>query len=603
MQRSFTTLGLGVLLLLCSAPARAASLEDLVRQAGGSAQPVLTLLTRLGELPDGTWTASNVEYALQAGQATPIVRAALQGRTLVKQGTRLGLHGAGAMTLISANPMTLDARVEWVAAGNGASQIKGVSVGLTPVRSLARHGNQIVVNGPTAPPVTPTTPGPTIPTTPTAPAPTGPIAPAPTTPITPTPPTAPPGGAPTADALRRAGIADAVLRARHRAIYQRVGRAVWFASNTAKGLGNTRSTEGHETWRPDGLFYLTGVRQAGYGVLIERDGSGRIVSTLFDPSGAGARAGFDRVEARSAMRARVQQANATELSSGALTAARTIKSAAEIALIERASDVTSDALVAAMRAIPTATNERPVMQLIESTFLQGGCQGPGFESIVASGSKALTLHYHANNATFDRNVLIKMDVGAELGGYSSDITRTVPTDGTFSPEQRALYALVLEANKRAIAAVRPGVSLSSIEAISKRIIGNAGYSIPHAVSHWLGLSVHDVGPSHSATLKPGMVFTVEPGVYLRAGTSVRVDGRTVRLQRAVGIRIEDVILVTDTGFRVLSRAPKEIAAIEALMGGQTPPGTTTPSFSPAPSPTFKRLKRKRKGIVDRLESQ
>ncbi len=214
--------------------------------------------------------------------------------------------------------------------------------------------------------------------------------------------------------------------------------------------------------------------------------------------------------------------------------------------------------------------------MIERAFLKGDCQGPGFDTIVASGHNALTLHYHQNDDGYRREVLVKMDVGAELGGYSADVTRTVPADGSFDPIERALYSIVLEANKAAIARIRPGVSLASIEAVSEQIIRSHGYSIPHSVSHWLGLAVHDVGPSHSARLQPGMVLTIEPGIYLRAGTRVRVDGRTVRLPRSIGIRIEDDILVTPTGYRVLSSgSPKEIDEIEALMRAGERSGMTS----------------------------
>ena len=150
------------------------------------------------------------------------------------------------------------------------------------------------------------------------------------------------------------------------------------------------------------------------------------------------------------------------------------------------------------------------------------------------------------------NDVVVVDIGAEFGGYSADATRTYPVSGKFTPRQREIYQIVLDAQRAAFAAVKPGATLSQIHQAALGYIRSKGYGseFPHGTSHHLGLYVHDVGDTRRA-LEPGMVITVEPGIYLD--------------KEQLGIRIEDDVVVTEGGYRLLSDFPREIAEIEALM--------------------------------------
>jgi Xaa-Pro aminopeptidase len=190
---------------------------------------------------------------------------------------------------------------------------------------------------------------------------------------------------------------------------------------------------------------------------------------------------------------------------------------------------------------------------------------PAFPSIVATGKNATVLHYNAMGDTLKNGDLVLLDLGAEFEHYSADISRTFPVNGRFSPKQRDLYSLVLEANIRTIEAVKPGLTLASLNGITKTILAEGlkklGYLkdlqdvskfFTHGVSHSLGLDTHDIISRNMDTLQPGMVITIEPGLYLH--------------EENTGIRIEDDILVTETGCRNLSiDIPKTIDAIENRM--------------------------------------
>jgi Xaa-Pro aminopeptidase len=204
--------------------------------------------------------------------------------------------------------------------------------------------------------------------------------------------------------------------------------------------------------------------------------------------------------------------------------------------------------------------------IIEYTFRRRGAERVGFPSIIASGPNAVTLHYDTNRRQVQEGDLVVEDVGAEFGYYSADVTRTLPATGRFSSRQRALYELVLETQQAAIDSVRPGTSLTVLNRIARTYMrdhsGNLCGSescVPyftHGLSHWLGMDVHDVG-SFGAKLEPGMVLTVEPGIYLPA--------------EGVGIRIEDDVLVTSGGHEVLSlAAPRKAEEIEQLMVRRVP---------------------------------
>jgi Xaa-Pro aminopeptidase len=162
------------------------------------------------------------------------------------------------------------------------------------------------------------------------------------------------------------------------------------------------------------------------------------------------------------------------------------------------------------------------------------------------------LHYSANDKLLQEGELVVIDYAAAVGGYASDVTRTLPASGMFTPEQRKLYEIVLEANLAAIEATRPGATYAEVHRAARAVISRAGYQdyFLHGIGHHLGIDVHD--PTPDGPLMPGMVLTIEPGIYLP--------------ERGIGIRIEDDVLVTKSGPRVLTEAiPKSIQVIEAVM--------------------------------------
>jgi Xaa-Pro aminopeptidase len=268
---------------------------------------------------------------------------------------------------------------------------------------------------------------------------------------------------------------------------------------------------------------------------------------------------------------------------------RLVKSDAEIAELQRAIDLTDAAHRAAMAAIRPGMHEYEVEALIEFVYRAHGSQRVGFNSIVGSGPNATTLHYEENQRRMGGDDLVVMDIGAEWNYYTADVTRTVPVDGEFGPEERVIYQIVLDAQNAAIALIRPGIEVrgvhrKAVEVVTAGLIdagllsGSVAANVEsgayraffmHGTSHWLGLDVHDVGaysePGRqgvSRILRPGMVLTVEPGIYVREGAE-GVDPRWWN----IGVRIEDDVLVTVDGHRLMSTSPREIAEIESIMSG------------------------------------
>ncbi|MBL4848416.1 MAG: aminopeptidase P N-terminal domain-containing protein [Planctomycetes bacterium] len=232
---------------------------------------------------------------------------------------------------------------------------------------------------------------------------------------------------------------------------------------------------------------------------------------------------------------------------------RQVKDARELALLQRACDITAASLSEAIQSVQPGQFEYEVEAVIEYLFRRYGAQRPGFASIVGAGPNSCVLHYSANSRRFKAGELIVMDVGAEYHGYTADITRTVPTSGKFSKRQREVYEIVLRAQDAGIAACKPGAKVRDVHAAARKVIADAGYGkyFLHGTSHWLGLDVHDVG-SYRRVLAPGMVLTVEPGIYIA--------------KESLGIRIEDDILVTAKGPVVLSAGvPRDPDALEALL--------------------------------------
>ena len=231
---------------------------------------------------------------------------------------------------------------------------------------------------------------------------------------------------------------------------------------------------------------------------------------------------------------------------------RVRKSPTELALMEKTVKITLSGHEAAARTIAPGVWEYEVEAALEYEFRRRGAERPSFPSIVGSGPNSTVLHYDASTRQMQAGDLVVVDIGAEYGGYAGDVTRTYPVSGKFTPRQREIYQIVLDAQKEALALVKPGATFRQVH--RPRSITSAPKatrpSSPIQQVIILGLYVHDVGDA-SVLLEPGMVITVEPGIYLE--------------KEQLGVRIEDDIVITETGYRMLSDFPKEIAEIEALM--------------------------------------
>ncbi len=258
------------------------------------------------------------------------------------------------------------------------------------------------------------------------------------------------------------------------------------------------------------------------------------------------------------------------------------KDSEEIGLMRRAASITCEAHRLAMSACRPGMHEYEIEAVLAAHFLKSGSHRPAYPSIVGSGPNSTVLHYHENNRKMDDGDLLLIDAGCEYSYYASDVTRTFPVNGRFSPAQKAVYEVVLAAELAAIEATRTGATLDGIHDVALREIvrglidlGLVGAPFDealekelfkpyfmHKTSHFLGMDVHDVGAYFVAgkprSLEPGMVITVEPGIYI----SDKADVPSA--YRGIGIRIEDDVLVTPAGNEVLTNsAPKSIADVEA----------------------------------------
>ncbi|MDF1502734.1 aminopeptidase P N-terminal domain-containing protein [Roseisolibacter sp. H3M3-2] len=295
----------------------------------------------------------------------------------------------------------------------------------------------------------------------------------------------------------------------------------------------------------------------------------------------------------------------------ALDRLRARKSPAELALLRRAIAATDSAHAAALRAVRPGAVERQVQGAIEAAFVQHGAEGPSFASIVGSGPNATTLHYMRNDRTMRAGEVVVMDVGASFGGYAADVTRTVPVSGRFTPEQRAVYQIVRDAQTAAERAAKVGAPWAAAQAAADSVVARGlarlgliegpdaefdapwaaqcaasarlckqfALFLPHGLGHGIGLEVHDPAMYYydDRTLRDGDVFTIEPGVYVNPDVlkllpdTPRNRALLARVRPAVeryantGVRIEDDFLVTTRGLERLSRAPREADEIEAAM--------------------------------------
>ena len=268
-----------------------------------------------------------------------------------------------------------------------------------------------------------------------------------------------------------------------------------------------------------------------------------------------------------------------------LSEMRLLKTRAEIARLQIACNITAEAHVEAMKLTRPGMFEYEIEALVDHSFRARGSKRAGYGSIVAGGANACTLHYESNDQLLHHGDLLLIDAGAEFDFYTADVTRTFPVGREFTEPQRRVYEAVLRAQKECIAEVRPGKTLLAlhehaievlIEALRKlQILKGTAAQIrrsqsfrefyPHGTSHWLGMDVHDVGRYYEdkygveRKLQPGHVFTIEPGLYFGAASSAPSH------YKGIGVRIEDDILVTAEGCKVLTSAvPKEVDEIEAL---------------------------------------
>ena len=287
-----------------------------------------------------------------------------------------------------------------------------------------------------------------------------------------------------------------------------------------------------------------------------------------------------RARARAGVRAPDRLIDARAL----LDEQRLIKDTHELDLMRRAADISAAAHRRAMRAVAAGRFEYEIEAELLYEFRRQGAAAPAYTPIVAGGANACVLHYVSNDQPLRDGDLLLIDAGAEYGGYAADITRTFPVNGRFTGPQRTVYEIVLAAQAAAIEAVRPGNAWNAPHEAALKVLtqglkdlkllhGDLDALIEdeaykpyymHRTGHWLGMDVHDAGEykvdGKWRIFQPGMTCTVEPGLYLRA------DKKVPKAYRDIGIRIEDDVLVTESGCEVLTAAaPKTVTEIEAWM--------------------------------------
>jgi Xaa-Pro aminopeptidase len=267
-----------------------------------------------------------------------------------------------------------------------------------------------------------------------------------------------------------------------------------------------------------------------------------------------------------------------------LDAMRQVKSAGELALIQKAIDASIDAHLDAMRDMRPGLFEYQIAARMKEIHEWAGCEREAYAPIVGAGFDGTVLHYSSLDGEIHDGDTVVIDVGGEYGGYAADITRTLPANGTFTPRQLEIYNIVLGAQNAALAAVKPGAVMyggkNSLQQISYDYIENSsgrdreghrlGKYYPHGVSHHLGLDVHDPG-DRSRPLEPGMVITVEPGIYIP--------------EEKLGVRIEDDVLVTQDGHKLLTaRLPRTAEEIEKIMAEARASAAHSNSTATPPNP-------------------
>ena len=223
-----------------------------------------------------------------------------------------------------------------------------------------------------------------------------------------------------------------------------------------------------------------------------------------------------------------------------LPSMRAVKSAAEIACVQRACDITEVGFAAALLAAKPGRTEFDVQEAVEHAYKSAGARATAYNTISGTGFNATVLHYHANSKPIQEGELLVLDSGASFGGYAADVTRTFAVSGKFTPRQKLVYDTVLKSQLASIRACRPGAKMSEVDAAARKVIASAGFgdNFIHGIGHHLGLEVHDADPA--TALEPGMIVTIEPGIYIP--------------EESLGVRIEDDILITSGAPKVLTAA-------------------------------------------------
>jgi Xaa-Pro aminopeptidase len=308
---------------------------------------------------------------------------------------------------------------------------------------------------------------------------------------------------------------------------------------------------------------------------VERTGFQKILARselereLFRLLGGGKRVEFLRPEPQAtllrqvlALRPQVSVEDVTKL----VDAQREVKSPNELAILQESADASVKAHEAAFRAVAPKMYEFQIAAVMQKVWEDRGCERRAYAPIVASGPNAVVLHYSADKRQVEPGDLVVIDAGSECSYYAADITRTLPAVGRFTARQREIYDIVLGAQRAAIDAVKPGmvigrkdtngslmqIAYNYMDTHGRDLHGDRlGKYVLHGLSHHIGLEVHDPGDIMEP-LKPGMVISIEPGIYIR--------------EESLGIRVEDMIVVTETGHRVLTEnLPKDAEAIESRM--------------------------------------
>ncbi|MFZ5518700.1 MAG: aminopeptidase P N-terminal domain-containing protein [Candidatus Zhuqueibacterota bacterium] len=254
--------------------------------------------------------------------------------------------------------------------------------------------------------------------------------------------------------------------------------------------------------------------------------------------------------------------NLAILSPSALTAPlRRVKDELELSAMQRAIDITLDAQREAFKSMAPGLYEYQIEAVIEYIFKFNGSHQLAFDTIIGAGPNSLDLHYSDGLRKMQSGDMVVMDIGCEYQHYCADITRTIPTNGIFTPEQKEIYTIVLECQQAVIAMLKPGVTLAQMDSTVIAVATKHGFEkyIRHGCTHYLGLDVHDVGDTRQP-LEPGCVVTVEPGLYIPPKSDLP------EAYWNIGVRIEDDVLITADGSRVLSGAlMKNIEDIEKFM--------------------------------------